>query len=154
MFHPDHQLQAKVKKKCYLVFFGKQIIFPILKLVLLNLSNLNPYKCDSILPFDTKVTLIEGYLESFCKWQSKENPEYWNKLSNHPDHWDHGLMLTGLDLYDGTKKQTSVIGKFVIPFLPSIFNYSCLHKKRAWHFIYRISVYSIRGNQFNLEVKI
>ena len=56
-------------------------------------------------------TVIEGYLESFCKWQSKENPEYWDKLSDHPDHWDHGLMLTGLDLYDGTKKQTSVIGK-------------------------------------------
>ena len=55
--------------------------------------------------------MIEGYLESFCKWQSKENPEYWDKLSDHPDHWDHGLMLTGLDLYDGTKKQTSVIGK-------------------------------------------
>ena len=56
-------------------------------------------------------TVIKGYLESFCKWQSKENPEYWDKLSDHPDHWDHGLMLTGLDLYDGTKKQTSVIGK-------------------------------------------
>ena len=60
---------------------------------------------------DKKDGNIEGYLESFCKWQSKENPEYWDKLSDHPDHWDHGLMLTGLDLYDGTKKQTSVIGK-------------------------------------------
>ena len=29
---------------------------------------------------------------------------------SHPDHWDHGLMLTGLDLYDGSPKQNSVIG--------------------------------------------
>ena len=60
---------------------------------------------------DKKDGNIEGYLESFCKWQSQENPEYWDKLSDHPDHWDHGLMLTGLDLYDGTKQQKSVIGK-------------------------------------------
>ena len=54
--------------------------------------------------------LIEGYLESFCQWQAKENPEYWDRTSDHPDHWDHGLMLTGLDLYDGSPKQNSVIG--------------------------------------------
>jgi hypothetical protein len=54
---------------------------------------------------------IESYLESFCKWQSKENPEHWDKLSRHPDHWDHGLLLTGLNLYDVERKFSSVIGK-------------------------------------------
>lgn len=59
---------------------------------------------------DKKDGDIEGYLESFCQWQAKENPEYWDRQSDHPDHWDHGLMLTGLDLYDVTKKKNSVIG--------------------------------------------
>ena len=61
---------------------------------------------------DKKDGDIEKYLESFCQWQAKENPEYWDRQSDHPDHWDHGLMLTGLDLYDVTKNQNSVIGKF------------------------------------------
>ena len=65
---------------------------------------------DSVNTLDKKGGNIEGYLESFCRWQSQSNPENWNKLSNHPDHWDHGLLLTGLDLYDGTKSQNSVIG--------------------------------------------
>lgn len=59
---------------------------------------------------DKKGGNIEGYLESFCKWQREENPESWDKRSTHPDHWDHGLMLTGLDLYDGAEEYTNVIG--------------------------------------------
>ena len=51
---------------------------------------------------------IEGYLEEFCRWQSKQNP----KTSSHPDHWDHGLLLTGVNLYDGLKKYSSVIGDY------------------------------------------
>ena len=50
---------------------------------------------------------IEGYLEEFCRWQAKQNP----KLSSHPDHWDHGLLLTGVNLFDGLEKHNSVIGK-------------------------------------------
>lgn len=40
---------------------------------------------------------IEAYLDSFCAWQKKKNPGI-NLLSpdrQDPDHWDHGLMLTG-----------------------------------------------------------
>ena len=65
----------------------------------------------SLAKLDKKGGNIEGYLDSFCKWQSKENPEYWDKLSDDPDRWDHALMLTGLNLYDGTKEHSSVIGK-------------------------------------------
>lgn len=64
----------------------------------------------SLSTLDKKDGNIEDYLESFCTWQSKANPEYWNSLSQVPDHWDHGLLLTGLDLYDGVKSQSSVIG--------------------------------------------
>ena len=59
---------------------------------------------------DKKDGEIEAYLNSFCVWQKVENPEYWNKRSFHPEHWDHGLLLTGLDLYDETPKENSVIG--------------------------------------------
>ena len=62
---------------------------------------------------DKKDGDIEGYLESFCKWQVKQNPEHWDKQSDHPDHWDHALMLTGVDLYDGSKKHSSVIGNLI-----------------------------------------
>ena len=53
---------------------------------------------------------IESYLNSFCVWQKRKNPESWNKRSTHPDHWDHGLLLTGLDLYDALPEENSVIG--------------------------------------------
>ena len=77
----------------------------------LILTRLEVFK-NPLKSLDKKDGDIEGYLESFCQWQAKENPEYWDRQSDHPDHWDHGLMLTGLDLYDVTKKQNSVIGKF------------------------------------------
>jgi hypothetical protein len=59
---------------------------------------------------DKKDGEIESYLNSFCLWQRKNNPEHWNKKSTHPDHWDHGLLLTGLDLYDALPTENSVIG--------------------------------------------
>ena len=40
---------------------------------------------------------IEAYLDSFCAWQKLMNPGI-NQLlpdKDNPDHWDHGLMLTG-----------------------------------------------------------
>ena len=60
---------------------------------------------------------IEGYLEEFCRWQSKQNP----KTSSHPDHWDHGLLLTGVNLYDGLKKYSSVIGNYKSYYLCSTY---------------------------------
>lgn len=56
---------------------------------------------------------IEKYLDSFCQWQKKENPG--NSGSKRDDeidgHWDHGLLLTGLNLYDGRPQYDTVIGK-------------------------------------------
>lgn len=38
---------------------------------------------------------IDRFLSSFCKWQRVENPA----LDSDPLHWDHAVLLTGLDLY-------------------------------------------------------
>lgn len=57
---------------------------------------------------------IERYLDSFCGWQKNENPGANNPINadrQDPDHWDHGLLLTGLDLYDQNPTMDSVIGR-------------------------------------------
>ncbi|XP_066908281.1 A disintegrin and metalloproteinase with thrombospondin motifs adt-2 isoform X2 [Halyomorpha halys] len=38
---------------------------------------------------------IDRFLGNFCAWQKGENPEE----DSNPLHWDHALILTGLDLY-------------------------------------------------------
>jgi thrombospondin motif-containing protein 18 len=38
---------------------------------------------------------IDRFLTNFCKWQKTENPP----SDSDPLHWDHALILTGLDLY-------------------------------------------------------
>lgn len=43
-----------------------------------------------IRPYD-----IDRFLTNFCKWQKTENPA----SDADPLHWDHALILTGLDLY-------------------------------------------------------
>ena len=58
---------------------------------------------------DKKNGEIEGYLESFCKWQAERNDE---SRDNKPDHWDHGLLLTGMNLFDGKPEYDSVIGMY------------------------------------------
>ncbi|GAB6021031.1 hypothetical protein CHUAL_003668 [Chamberlinius hualienensis] len=49
---------------------------------------------------------IEDYLESFCNWQARRNP----KSDHNSSHWDHALMLTGMDLYMDEPDNTVVIG--------------------------------------------
>lgn len=43
------------------------------------------------------------YLNNFCSWQRNQK----GKLQ---EDWDHALMLSGLDLWDGDPELTSVIG--------------------------------------------
>ncbi|KAB0803859.1 hypothetical protein PPYR_00829 [Photinus pyralis] len=42
---------------------------------------------------------IDRYLSSFCNWQRTKNPAG----DREPQHWDHALILTGLDLYVRSK---------------------------------------------------
>lgn len=58
---------------------------------------------------------IERYLESFCSWQESQNHGDFSQDrtvdTRYTDHWDHGLLLTGLNLYDRYPDQDTVIGK-------------------------------------------
>lgn len=52
---------------------------------------------------------IDRFLSSFCAWQAATNPAN----DAHPLHWDHALILTGLDLYvvgKGGKVSSQVVG--------------------------------------------
>lgn len=54
---------------------------------------------------------IDRFLSNFCTWQRLENPPG----DNDPLHWDHALILTGLDLYVVSKNgkvSSQVVGKF------------------------------------------
>lgn len=53
---------------------------------------------------------IDRFLSNFCTWQRLENPPG----DNDPLHWDHALILTGLDLYvvnKNGKVSSQVVGK-------------------------------------------
>lgn len=61
---------------------------------------------------------IDKYLSSFCQWQGRENPG----TDQDTRHWDHALMLTGLDLYVVNKRgkvSSQVVGTKLI-FVESI----------------------------------
>lgn len=54
---------------------------------------------------------IDRFLSNFCTWQRLENPPG----DSDPLHWDHALILTGLDLYVVSKNgkvSSQVVGKF------------------------------------------
>lgn len=54
---------------------------------------------------------IDRFLSSFCTWQRGENPAG----DSDPLHWDHALILTGLDLYVVSKNgkvSSQVVGTY------------------------------------------
>lgn len=56
---------------------------------------------------------IDRFLGNFCSWQGTENPPG----DNDPLHWDHALILTGLDLYvlsKNGKLSSQVVGKIIL----------------------------------------
>lgn len=64
----------------------------------------------------TRSADIDRYLGSFCTWQGTENPPG----DSDPSHWDHALMLTGLDLYvlsKNGKVSKQVVGQFQNTFI-------------------------------------
>lgn len=53
---------------------------------------------------------IDMFLTNFCRWQNDQNPVG----DDHPQHWDHALVLTGLDLYTVTSRgrlNSQVVGE-------------------------------------------
>lgn len=54
---------------------------------------------------------IDRFLSNFCKWQQTENPPH----DSDPLHWDHAVILTGIDLFvTGKNGKTSnqVVGEY------------------------------------------
>lgn len=55
---------------------------------------------------------IDRFLSNFCTWQRLENPQG----DSDPLHWDHALILTGLDLYVVSKNgkvSSQVVGELI-----------------------------------------
>lgn len=53
---------------------------------------------------------IDHFLTNFCAWQRGENPE----TDGDALHWDHALILTGLDVFTVTstgKVNAQVVGE-------------------------------------------
>lgn len=65
---------------------------------------------------------IDKYLSSFCGWQKTKNPGG----DRERQHWDHALMLTGLDLYVRGKhgKISSQVVGMSVSFRPSTIFFS------------------------------
>ncbi|XP_069681720.1 A disintegrin and metalloproteinase with thrombospondin motifs adt-1-like isoform X2 [Periplaneta americana] len=64
---------------------GRQVNFVLKRLEILHVDPTSLQR-----PHD-----IDRFLSSFCTWQRSENPP----RDSDPLHWDHALILTGLDLY-------------------------------------------------------
>lgn len=59
---------------------------------------------------------IDKFLSNFCNWQRSKNPAG----DREPQHWDHALILTGIDLYVRGKHgkiSSQVVGKNFSNFL-------------------------------------
>ena len=50
------------------------------------------------------------YLLNFCRWQRDLKETLKPQGDKNPKIWDHGLLLSGLNLWEGKKEYDSVIG--------------------------------------------
>lgn len=60
----------------------------------------------------TRSNDIDRFLSDFCKWQQTENPPQ----DSDPLHWDHAVILTGLDLFvtgKNGKVSNQVVGEYI-----------------------------------------
>ncbi|XP_050716761.1 A disintegrin and metalloproteinase with thrombospondin motifs adt-2-like [Eriocheir sinensis] len=72
----------------------QHLIITVVKLEIIEDSKRGPSKANGN---------IQQYLNNFCSWQK-------NQKGKMQENWDHALMLSGLDLWDGDPESTSVIG--------------------------------------------
>jgi hypothetical protein len=81
---------------------GRQVNFVLKRLEILHMDPASLQR-----PHD-----IDRFLSSFCTWQRGENPP----SDSDPMHWDHALILTGLDLYVVSKNgkvSSQVVGMYL-----------------------------------------
>ncbi|XP_037090795.1 uncharacterized protein LOC119111074 [Pollicipes pollicipes] len=58
---------------------------------------------------------INAFLTSFCKWQQRHNPA----ADEDPLHWDHAVLLTGVDLFTAAKTANKrEVNRQVVGFAP------------------------------------
>ncbi len=90
----------------HLLYNDESLGYPI-DVVLKRLELLESDPLGLTWPFD-----IDRLLTEFCEWQETENPE--DDAS--PLHWDHALLLTGLDLFTVEKERgkinSEVVGQY------------------------------------------
>lgn len=93
-----------------------------IKFVLKRLEILYKDPTDLHRPYD-----IDNLLTNFCSWQRKENPP----RDSDPLHWDHALILTGLDVFTINSKgrvNSQVVGEISV----SIFHTLRLRSFYLW----------------------
>ena len=97
--HGPENAVARIEEFVFAYFNAVQLLYQSdklrtkLKIVLVRLEVLT----SPAWGMDKSGGKIEAYLDSFCAWQKNKNPGT-NLVSpdrQGPDHWDHGLMLTG-----------------------------------------------------------
>ncbi|KAB7505996.1 A disintegrin and metalloproteinase with thrombospondin motifs 16, partial [Armadillidium nasatum] len=67
---------------------------------------------------------IAVYLSNFCSWQQKQNAKLNPKGDSAEGFWDHGLLLSGVDLWDVDPSKNKVIGLAWVGGMCNAF-YSC-----------------------------
>ncbi|KAG1693955.1 A disintegrin and metalloproteinase with thrombospondin motifs adt-1 [Nymphon striatum] len=82
----------------------------LLKVILVHTEILTQQPYD----LDTGDGDIDGYLNNFCKWQEKRMSNQPFGIFGHRLHWDHAILLTGVDLHRKDsrtgRKNTSYVG--------------------------------------------
>ncbi|XP_037873682.1 A disintegrin and metalloproteinase with thrombospondin motifs 16 [Bombyx mori] len=81
---------------------------------------------------------IDRFLSNFCTWQRLENPPG----DNDPLHWDHALILTGLDLYvvnKNGKDSSQVVGLAPVAGMCTVTSSCTVNEGRHFESVYVVA---------------
>ncbi|KAG6454328.1 A disintegrin and metalloproteinase with thrombospondin motifs adt-1 [Manduca sexta] len=81
---------------------------------------------------------IDRFLSNFCTWQRLENPPG----DNDPLHWDHALILTGLDLYVVSKNgkvSSQVVGLAPVAGMCTVTSSCTVNEGRHFESVYVVA---------------
>ncbi|CAB3229125.1 unnamed protein product [Arctia plantaginis] len=81
---------------------------------------------------------IDRFLSNFCTWQRLENPPG----DNDPLHWDHALILTGLDLYvvnKNGKVSSQVVGLAPVAGMCTVTSSCTVNEGRHFESVYVVA---------------
>ncbi|XP_068620634.1 A disintegrin and metalloproteinase with thrombospondin motifs 16-like [Battus philenor] len=107
---------------------GKSVNFILKRLEILHEDPVNLKR-----PHD-----IDRFLSNFCTWQRLENPPG----DNDPLHWDHALILTGLDLYvvnKNGKVSSQVVGLAPVAGMCTVTSSCTVNEGRHFESVYVVA---------------